>query len=108
MKYMDGDIKDEYVHPKRVGYPQEFYSLIAKEGGESIKIKTFQKHIEASYQDLSKGNKSLSERDYQKALGYFTAAFKLKPRKKEPAKTIEKINSIMSFIEELHKIQFNN
>ncbi len=32
----------------------------------------------------------------------------LKPSEKEPAKTIEKINSILSSIEELHETQFNN
>ncbi|MCW8850111.1 MAG: C69 family dipeptidase, partial [Melioribacteraceae bacterium] len=109
MKYMDGVVKDEYGHPKRVGYPQEFLNLIAQEGGESIRIKSIQTDIDANYKEnINNGHKYLSQKDYQKALAYFTSAMELKPSEKEPAKTIEKINTIISSIEELHETQFNN
>lgn len=109
MKYMDGVVKDEYGHPIRVGYPQEFLNLIAQEAGESKKIKTIETDIEAKYKEnINNGHKYLSQKEYQKALDYFTSALELKPSEKEPIKTIEKINSILSSIEELHKTQFNN
>ena len=109
MKYMDGVVKDEYGHPIRVGYPQEFLNLIAQEAGESKKIKTIETDIEAKYKEnINNGHKYLSQKEYQKALDYFTSALDLKPSEKEPIKTIEKINSILSSIEELHKTQFNN
>ena len=109
MKYMDGVVKDEYGKPIRVGYPQEFNDLIAEEGGDAIKVKKLQPEIDASYsENIKKGNEFLFEKDYQNAMDHFTSALKLKPNEEEPAKKIEKIKSILSSIEELHKSQFSN
>jgi dipeptidase len=107
MKYMDGVIKDEYGKPKRVGYPQEFQKLIAEEGGDAIKYKKLQPIIEASFdENMNNGNEYLTEKDYKKAIEHFSTALELKPNEKEPAKKIEKINSILDSIEELHNTQF--
>lgn len=109
MKYMDGVVKDEFGNPKRVGYPQEFLQQIVEESGSSIKLKKLQTNIDVSYKsEITKGNKYLAEKDYQKALKHFTSALELKPKEEEPARKITKINSIVSAIEELHKVQFNN
>ncbi len=107
MKYMDGVVKDEYAKPKRVGYPQEFLNLIAEEGGEAIKIKKLQHDIDASYADnIRKGNEYLTNKDYKNALTHFNSALELKPKETEPEEKINKINSVLSSIEEIHKTHF--
>jgi len=109
MKYMDGVVKNEYGEPKRVGYPQEFLTLIAEEGGEAIKLKKMQPEIDASYEEnILKGNRFLVEKSYQKAMDHFSSALKLKPNEEEPTQKIEKIKLILSSIDELHKKQFSN
>ena len=109
MKYMDGVVKDEYGKPIRVGYPQKFLSLIAQESGDAIKYKKLQKNIDAEYNaKLKKGNDLLAEKKYEKALENFKVAQKIKPGKNETGEKIEKINSIISSIEDLHKSQFDN
>ncbi len=109
MKYMDGVVKDEFGKPKRVGYPKEFLNLMAKEGGDAIKVKEIQTNIDNSYlENIKKGNKYLSEKDYQKAMNHFSSALKMKPSEDEPSEKIEKIKLILSSIDELHKTQFSN
>ena len=109
MKYMDGVVKDEFGKPKRVGYPKEFLNLMAKEGGDAIKVKEIQTNIDNSYlENIKKGNKYLSEKDYQKAMNHFSSAIKMKPSEDEPSEKIEKIKLILSSIDELHKTQFSN
>jgi hypothetical protein len=39
---------------------------------------------------------------------YFSAALKLKPGEKEPVEKMEKINSVLSSIEEIHNSKFSN
>jgi dipeptidase len=108
MKYMDGVVKDEYGKPKRVGFPDEFKSLIAQEGGDKIKMKVIQTEIDASYADnINKGKRSLEQKDYKNAIDHFNAALELKPQEEEPVKKIEKIEAIMSSIEELHNSHFS-
>ena len=107
MKYMDGVVKDEYSKPKRVGYPPEFLKLMAKEGGDAIKVKKLQPEIDASYtNNINKGDECLQKKDYEKAATYYLSALDLKPEEKEPAQKIEKIKLIQNSIEELHSTQF--
>ena len=107
MKYMDGVVKDEYAKPKRVGYPQEFLNMIAEEGGDAIKIKKLQPDIDASYSDnIKRGNEYLTQKEYLKALTHFKSALELKPNETDPEEKINKINSVLSSIEEIHNTQF--
>ncbi len=107
MKYMDGVIKDEYGKPKRVGYPIEFQKLIAKEGGDAIKYKSIQPEIDEDFKKLvKKGNTNLDEKKYQEALKNYNSALELKPNNIEVKTKIDKINSVLKTIEELHKTTF--
>ena len=107
MKYMDGVVKDEYAKPKRVGYPQEFLNMIAEEGGDAIKIKKLQPDIDASYSDnIKRGNEYLTQKEYLKALTHFKSALELKPNETDPEEKINKINSVLISIEEIHNTQF--
>jgi len=107
MKYMDGVVKDEYGKPKRVGYPQEFLNLIAEEGGEAIKYKTIQPVIDEKFKDFIKlGKSNLEDKDYKSALKNYELALELKPKNNEVKEKIEKVNSVIKTIEELHSTQF--
>ncbi len=107
MKYMDGVVKDEYGEPIRVGYPEEFRRLIAKEDGEDIKVFKVQEEIEADYfTNIMKGDECLKNKDYKGAKEFYETALTSKPEETYPKEKIEKINLILNSIEELHKVQF--
>lgn len=107
LKYMDGVKKDEFFKAKNIGYPDEFKKLIVEESGNKIKAKQIFTDYTAAYNEsIKKADELLSEKKYTDAKVLYEKALTYKPSEEYPKTKIEKINSILSSIEELHKNTF--
>ena len=104
---MDGLSKTEFFKPKNIGYPEEFKKIIVEESGESLKMKTIMTDQTYSYNEsIKKADELLNERKYSEAKSFYEKALVIKPNENYPKEKIDKINSILSSIEELHKNTF--
>ncbi len=107
LKYMDGLAKDEFFRPKNIGYPNEFKKLIVEESGESLKMKNITTdNIVAYNENIKKADDFLNQKKYEDAKSFYEKALALKPGEEYLKNKIDKINSILSTIEELHKNTF--
>lgn len=107
LKYMDGVAKTEFFKPKNIGYPDEFKKMIIEESGDALKVKQiFTDHTAAYNESIKKADELLQEKKYADAKSFFEKALTYKPLEEYPKSKIEKINSILSSIEELHKNTF--
>ncbi len=107
LKYMDGVAKTEFFKPKNIGYPDEFKKMIVEESGDALKVKQiFTDHTAAYNESIKKANELLNEKKYADAKSLYEKALTYKPSEEYPKNKIEKINSILSSIEELHKNTF--
>lgn len=107
LKYMDGLAKDELFKPKNIGYSDEFKKMIVEESGESLKMKTILTDHTVEYNEIiKKADELLNEKKYTDAKSFYEKALELKSGEEYPKSKIEKINSILSSIEELHKKTF--
>lgn len=107
LKYMDGVAKTEFFRPKNIGYPDEFKRMIAEESGETLKMKQiFTDHTAAYNENIKKADKLLNDKKYSDAKLHYEKALSFKPLEEYPKTKIEKINSILNTIEELHKNTF--
>jgi dipeptidase len=107
LKYMDGLSKTELFKPKNIGYPEEFKKLIVEESGDALKMKTLTTDQTAVYNENIKiADKLLNEKKYSEAKGYYEKALAIKPTETYPKEKIDKLNSILGTIEELHKKTF--
>lgn len=104
---MDGLSKTEFFKPKNIGYPEEFKKMIVEESGESLKMKTiFTDQTVAYNESIKKADQLLNEKKYTEAKSFYEKALEVKPNEEYPKTKIEKINSILGSIEELHKNTF--
>jgi len=104
---MDGVAKTEFFRPKNIGYPDEFKELIVSESGDKLKMKEiFTDHTAAYNESIKKADELLNEKKYADAKSLYEKALTYKPSEEYPKNKIEKINSILSSIEELHKNTF--
>lgn len=107
LKYMDGVVKTEFFKPKNVGYPDEFKKMIVEESGDALKVKEIFTDQTAAYNEsIKKADELLKEKKYADAKSLYERALTYKPSEEYPKTKIEKINSILSSIEELHKNTF--
>ncbi len=107
LKYMDGISKNELFKPKNIGYPDEFKKMIVEESGEKLKMKKTNVELQTSYtQNISKADELLSEKKYAEAKSYYEKALIIKPDENYAKIKIEKIESLLNTIEELHKSTF--
>jgi dipeptidase len=107
LKYMDGVVKTEFFRPKNIGYPDEFKELIVSESGDKLKMKEiFTDHTAAYNESIKKADELLNQKKYTDAKSFYEKALTYKPSEEYPKNKIEKINSILSSIEELHKNTF--
>jgi dipeptidase len=107
LKYMDGVVKSEFFRPKNIGYPDEFKELIVSESGDKLKMKEiFTDHTAAYNESIKKADELLNQKKYTDAKSFYEKALTYKPSEEYPKNKIEKINSILSSIEELHKNTF--
>lgn len=107
LKYMDGVAKTEFFKPKNIGYPDEFKKMIVEESGDKLKMKEiFTDHTVAYNESIKKADELLNQKKYADAKSLYEKALTFKPSEEYPKNKIEKINSILSSIEELHKNTF--
>jgi tetratricopeptide (TPR) repeat protein len=104
---MDGLSKTEFFKPKNIGYSDEVKKMIVEESGESMKMKTIVTDQTFSYnKHVKKADELLNEKKYDEAKSFYEKALVIKPNENYPKEKIDKINSILSSIEELHKNTF--
>jgi dipeptidase len=107
LKYMDGLSKTEFFKPKNIGYSDEVKKMIVDESGESLKMKTILTDQTYSYnENIKEADELLKEKKYEEAKSLYEKALEIKPNENYPKEKIDKINSILSSIEELHKNTF--
>jgi len=107
LKYMDGLSKTEFFKPKNIGYPEAFKKMIVEESGDKLKMKeVFTDHTAAYNETIKKADGLLKEKKYSEAKSLYEKALTFKPTEEYPKSKIEKINSVLSSIEELHKQTF--
>ena len=104
---MDGLAKDESFRPKNIGYPDEFKKLIVEESGESLKMKVIKTDNTVAYnENIKKADEFLNQKKYEDAKSLYEKALVLKPGEEYPKNKIDKINSVLNSIEELHNKTF--
>ena len=107
LKYMDGLAKDEFFRPKNIGYPDEFKKLIVEESGKSLKMKDIKTDNTVAYnENIKKADELLNQKKYEDAKSLYEKALVLKPGEEYPKNKIDKINSVLNSIEELHNKTF--
>ena len=104
---MDGLSKTEFFKPKNIGYPEEVKKMIIEESGDNLKMKTIITDQTYAYdENIKKADDLLGEKKYSEAKSFYEKALEIKPNEEYPKTKIEKIKSILSSIEELHKNTF--
>jgi dipeptidase len=107
VKYMDGVVKDENCKPINVGYPEEFKKLIVQESGDKFKMKKLPGSDEHEYAEhITAADTLLKGKKFGEAKDLYKKALNLKPNEGYPRVQIEKIDKILSEIEELYKKDF--
>ncbi len=107
LKYMDGVTKTEFFKPKNIGYPDEFKKMIVEESGNNLKMKDLKTDETFVYnKNIKEADELLNKMKYLEAKSLYEKALKIRPNEEYPKNKIEKINSILSSIEELHKSTF--
>lgn len=109
LKYMDGVVKNEFHNPKNVGYPDEFKKLIVAENGPYLKMRDVKKDMSSSYDEtIKKADQLLADKKYSDAKSMYEKALSMKPGEVYPKSKIEKINTFLTSIDEMHKANFVN
>jgi len=107
LKHMDGVGKTEFFRPKNIGYPDDFKKLIVEESGDALKMKNiFTDHTAAYNESIKRADELLNKKKYSDAKSLYEKALSYKPSEEYPKNKIEKINSVLNAIEELHKNTF--
>jgi len=106
-KNIDGISKTEEFKPKNIGYPDEFKKLMIEEAGDKIRMKEIVDDKEVAYKEyISKADKLIAERKYHEAKTHYQKALEIKPGEERPKQKIEKIDSILGEIEQIHNSTF--
>jgi hypothetical protein len=104
---MDGLSKTEFFKPKNIGYSDEVKKMIVEESGDDLKMKTILTDQTYTYnENIKKADELLNDKKYAEAKSFYEKALTIKPNENYPKEKLEKINSILSSIEELHKKKF--
>ncbi len=107
LKNIDGISKTEEFKPKNIGYSDHFKRLMIEEAGDKIKMKEIHTDKDLAYdQYVSKAEKLVAEKKYQEAKTHYQKALELKPGEEQPKQKIEKIDSILGEIEQIHNSTF--
>lgn len=103
LKYMDGIVKNEYFKPTNVGYSKEFKKLMVEVDGEKIKMKKLPGELERQYQEkLSRADALLKIKNFLEAKKVYEEALKLRSDETYPQKQIEKLDKLLSEIDNIH------
>lgn len=108
MKYMDGVVKDEYGKPIRVGYPEEFKKLIAKESSDIAKYKLIEPETKELYNSyIKKADEYLGKKNYGDAMKFYKKAIELDPDNYEINEKLKNVEVVIEQIDKLHKSKFS-
>lgn len=106
-KNIDGISKTEFFQPKNIGYPDHFKKLIIDETGDKFKMKEIITDPELTYnQNISKADQLVVEKKYSEAKSFYQKALEIKPNEVYPKQKIEKIESILGAIDQIHNSTF--
>ncbi|MCU0365491.1 MAG: C69 family dipeptidase, partial [Ignavibacteriaceae bacterium] len=106
-KNIDGISKTEFSLPKNIGYPDHFKKRIVEESGDKLKMKEIVIDPELAYsQNISKADQLVVEKKYSEAKSFYQKALEIKPSEVYPKQKIEKIESILGAIDQIHKSTF--
>ncbi|MFA8343116.1 MAG: C69 family dipeptidase [Rhodothermaceae bacterium] len=109
LKYTDTIIKDEFLKVQRVGYSEEARKAIVEKEGDKIKMRELPVEKETTLQALNgKIKKALDKQNYKEAKKLLTRANKTAPENKAIKDKLEKVNSVLKKLEQIHKETFNN
>jgi len=108
-RYNDGVVKDQNGKMNRVGYPEAMRRMEVAQNGEALKMIEINTDTEYAYSEkIRQGDECLVNKDYSGAKKYFEEAVELKPAEVYPKEKIEKIKTMLSALEEMHKEHFSN
>jgi hypothetical protein len=106
-KNIDGISKTEFFQPKNIGYPDHFKKRIIDESGDKFKMKEIITDPELAYnQNLIKADQLVVEKKYSEAKSFYQKALEIKPNEDYPKQKIEKIESILGAIDQIHNSTF--
>ncbi|MBK9096864.1 MAG: C69 family dipeptidase [bacterium] len=106
-KNIDGISKTEFFQPKNIGYPDHFKKRIIEESGDKFKMKEIITDPELTYtQNISKADQLVVEKKYSEAKSFYQKALEIKPNEVYPKQKIEKIESILGAIDQIHNSTF--
>jgi hypothetical protein len=106
-KNIDGISKTEFSLPKNIGYPDHFKKRIVEESGDKLKMKEIVIDPELAYnQNIIKADQLVVEKKYSEAKSFYQKALEIKPSEVYPKQKIEKIESILGAIDQIHKSTF--
>jgi hypothetical protein len=78
-----------------------------EETGDKIKMKEIAADKEVAYKEyISKAEKLVAEKKYHEAKTHYQKALEIKPGEEQPKQKIEKIDSILGEIEQIHNSTF--
>lgn len=107
LKNIDGISKTEFFQPKNIGYPDHFKKRIVEESGDKLIMKEIVADPEITYnQNISKADQLVVEKKYNEARSFYQKALEIKPGEDYPKQKIEKIESILGAIDQIHNSTF--
>ncbi len=107
LRYIDGVKKNEFYKPVNIGYPDDFKAKIVDEKGEKLLVKKLPGENEISFDDHMTTAKALIlKKDYSGAKNELEAALKLKPGHQVASEELNKVNQVLSAIDEIHQKSF--
>jgi len=107
LKYMDGIKKNEFYKPVNIGFTDDFKAKIVTESGEKLAMRKLPGENEVSFEDhMNLAKDLIAKKDYAAAKKELEAALKLKPGNQTAADELNKVNQVLSAIDEIHQKSF--
>jgi dipeptidase len=107
LKYMDGVVKNEFFKPTNVGYPTEFKKLMVEVDGPKIKMKKLPIELDNEYKEkISQADDLIKSKKYSEAKKVYESALKIKPDEAYPKNQIDKLDKLLSEIDNIHGEMF--
>ncbi|MFO7448461.1 MAG: C69 family dipeptidase [Ignavibacteriaceae bacterium] len=109
MKFMDGIVKDEYIKPINVGYPEEFKKYMVDENGEYLKMRKFETEVDFSFTRVMKeAEKALTNKNFTQSKDLYLQALKLKREDAKAKSELQKVERILTEIDKIYEMNAIN
>lgn len=107
LKYIDGIAKNEFNRPVNIGYSEEFRKMIVENEGSKLKMRKLPDENEREYKDnISAGERYLTEKNYTKAKESFEKALAVKPEDESVKSKITKLDEMIKKMDEMYQSLF--